>query len=135
MAGEFDAFYQWLGILPKEQPPNHYRLLGVALFEADSDVISNAVDQRMALLRTFQIGDHALDSQRLIHEVAVAMSVLLNHELKAHYDAQTLQRSSATGASGRQAIGHYPAPSHSVGAPCTAIRVCAGHQCVGGLCF
>ena len=30
----FDPYDQWLGIPAQEQPPNHYRLLGVSLFEA-----------------------------------------------------------------------------------------------------
>jgi hypothetical protein len=32
MAEAFDAYYQWLGISPKDQPPNHYRLLGIDVF-------------------------------------------------------------------------------------------------------
>ena len=31
----FDPYHDWLGIAPKDQPPNHYRLLGVDLFEAN----------------------------------------------------------------------------------------------------
>ena len=34
MSAPFDPYYRWLGIPPGEQPPNHYRLLGVQLFEA-----------------------------------------------------------------------------------------------------
>ena len=52
MAHSFDPYHQWLGISPKDQPPNHYRLLGVDLFESDLDVISNAADQRMAHVRS-----------------------------------------------------------------------------------
>ena len=29
MAANFDPYYKWLGIPPEEQPPNHYRLLGI----------------------------------------------------------------------------------------------------------
>ena len=29
----FDPYYRWLGIPPEEQPPDHYRLLGVKVFE------------------------------------------------------------------------------------------------------
>ena len=38
MVEQFDAYHKWLGIAPKDQPPNHYRLLGVDLFEADDDM-------------------------------------------------------------------------------------------------
>ena len=27
----FDPYRKWLGIPPQEQPPNHYRLLGIGL--------------------------------------------------------------------------------------------------------
>ena len=43
-AERFDPYHRWLAIPPKDQPPNHYRLLGVELFEADPDVIENAAD-------------------------------------------------------------------------------------------
>ena len=58
MPEHFDAYHKWLGIRPEEQPPNHYRLLGVAPFESDRDVLANAADQRMAHLRNFQSGPH-----------------------------------------------------------------------------
>ena len=38
MPESFDPYHRWLGIPPREQPPNHYRLLGIDLFEADADV-------------------------------------------------------------------------------------------------
>jgi len=83
----FDALHKWLGIPPAEQPPNHYRLLGIALFESDPDVIDNAADARMALLRSMATGQHAEESQRLLNEVAAAKLCLLKPERKAVYDA------------------------------------------------
>jgi hypothetical protein len=87
MPDAFDPYHQWLGIPPAEQPPNHYRLLGVPLFEADANVIAHAADQRMAHLRTFQAGPHGKVSQRLLNAVAAARVCLLNAEKKAAYDA------------------------------------------------
>ena len=37
MTPEFDPDHKWLGIPPKDQPPNHYRLLGLDLFESDQE--------------------------------------------------------------------------------------------------
>jgi hypothetical protein len=54
MEAGFDPYHQWLGISPKDQPANHYRLLGVELFEVDHEVIENAADRQMAYLRTFK---------------------------------------------------------------------------------
>ena len=40
MSDQFDPYHVWLGIPPEEQPPSHYRLLGLRPLEADGDVIS-----------------------------------------------------------------------------------------------
>lgn len=88
MPEAFDPYYRWLAIPPDEQPPNHYRLLGVPLFESNPDVIETAADGRMGLLRTFQTGRHAELSQKLLNEVAAARVCLLNPQKKAAYDAQ-----------------------------------------------
>jgi hypothetical protein len=84
----FDPYHKWLGIPPKDQPPHHYRLLGIEPWESDLDVIEHAADQRMAHLRMFQIGRNAEASQRILNEVAAAKTCLLNPRTKATYDAQ-----------------------------------------------
>jgi hypothetical protein len=84
---DFDPYYKWLAIPPNEQPPNHYRLLGVPLFTADADVIDNAADQRMTHLRSYQSGKHSAESQRLLNEVSQARACLLVPEKRAEYDA------------------------------------------------
>ena len=72
MPEQFDPYYKWLAIPPDDQPPNHYRLLGLSPFESDAELIGIAADQRMAHLRTFQIGKHSSLSQRLLNEVSAA---------------------------------------------------------------
>ena len=52
----FDPYHQWLGIPATEQPPNHYRLLSVPLWEPDLDVIEAAAERQTVFLRTFQLG-------------------------------------------------------------------------------
>jgi len=86
MPEEFDPYYTWLGIPPDEQPANHYRLLGVRLFEENPDVIENGADQRMTHLRTFQTGKRAKHSQDILNQVAAAKVCLLNPKRKAAYD-------------------------------------------------
>jgi hypothetical protein len=88
MSAKFDPYHRWLAIPPEEQPPNHYRLLGVKLFETDEDVISAAVDQRMMHLRSFQTGPHGSESQRLLNEVSQASRTLLDPDDRRRYDAQ-----------------------------------------------
>ncbi len=83
----FDPYYQWLGIPPEEQPPNHYRLLGIQLFEENREVIQNTADRQMVHLRSFQNGPRAAQSQKLLNEVAAAKLCLLLPDKKAAYDA------------------------------------------------
>lgn len=83
----FDPYYHWLGIPPEEQPPNHYRLLGIKLFEENRSVIQNAADRQMAHLRTFQAGPHGRTSQKVLNEVSAARICLLSPEKKTAYDS------------------------------------------------
>ncbi len=91
MSEKFDPYHEWLGIPAGEQPPHHYRLLGIPAFEESATVIENAANQRMAHLRTFRAGKHAAESQRLLNEVAAARVCLLKPEKKSDYD-QLLRR-------------------------------------------
>ena len=88
MAEAFDPYYTWLGIPPKDQPPSHYRLLGLELFESDVEVIRDAAEQRMAHVRTYQLAQHSELSQKILNELAAAKLCLLDPERKASYDAQ-----------------------------------------------
>jgi hypothetical protein len=92
MADSFDPYHKWLGISPKDQPANHYRLLGIELFETDADVIEGAADQRMSHVRTFQAGQNSALSQRLLNELSAAKLCLLTPQKKADYDRQLRER-------------------------------------------
>ena len=82
-ADGFDPYHKWLGIPPEEQPPSHYRLLGIVEFEADPDVIANTAARLAFHLRQQVDGPQAL-AQRLLNEVATAKRVLMNPEAKAY---------------------------------------------------
>lgn len=88
----FDPFHKWLGIPPNEQPPNHYRLLGLSLFESDPDVIDAATEQRVSFLSQCATGTHVEESQKLLNAVAAARLCLLNLHQKAAYDARLRAR-------------------------------------------
>lgn len=83
---DFDPYYKWLGIPPAEQPPNHYRLLGVVLYEPSAEVISNAADRQMAHIRTYQHGAQSAHSQKLLNQLSSAKLTLLNPKSRAQYD-------------------------------------------------
>lgn len=85
---EFDPYYKWLGIPPKDQPPNHYRLLGIELFESDPDVVDAAAEQRMSYVNQCAMGTHTQYSQQLLNELASARICLLNPARKSEYDTE-----------------------------------------------
>ena len=85
---QFDPYHKWLGIPRNEQPPNHYRLLGIALFEADPEVIESAADRQMKYVSQCATGDHQKASQRLLNELSAARVCLLVATKREAYDAQ-----------------------------------------------
>jgi len=83
---EFDPYLKWLGIRATTRPINHYRLLGLELFESDRDVISMAADRQMTHIRTYQNGPNGKASQKILNELARARRSLLVEEKKIAYD-------------------------------------------------
>ena len=77
---DFDPYLKWLGIRESSRPINHYRLLGLDLFEDDADVISMAADRQMSHIRTYQGGPNGDLSQQLLNELARARRCLLMPE-------------------------------------------------------
>ena len=96
MSESFNGYHVWLGIPPSEQPPNHYRLLGIAIFETDLDVIDHAADRQMAHVRTFQSGRNGGLSQQILNELASARVCLLHPQRKAEYDDALRAKLSST---------------------------------------
>jgi hypothetical protein len=88
----FDPYHKWLGIPSEEQPANHYRLLGVQVFESDLEVVASAADRQMSHVKTQAVGKYADHSQKLLNELAAARVCLLNPDRKAKYDAQLRNR-------------------------------------------
>lgn len=88
MSEPFDPYYRWLGIPPKEQPPNHYRLLGIELFESNRDVIDSVASRHMGYLQEITDGPHVREAQQLLNELATARRCLLDPKKKAAYDAE-----------------------------------------------
>jgi hypothetical protein len=86
MGEAFNPYHKWLGIPQSEQPANHYRLLGLAPFESDPDVIQSAAVRQTAHVRNFSRGEHSELSQRVLNELAAAQLCLLQQDRKAAYD-------------------------------------------------
>jgi hypothetical protein len=95
MSETFDPYYKWLGIPPKQQPPNHYRLLGLDLFESDADVIDAAAARQAAYLQGCATGPHLALSQRLLNEIAAARLCLLDPTRRKAYDDDLREQAAA----------------------------------------
>ncbi|MEK6236429.1 MAG: hypothetical protein N2C14_17110, partial [Planctomycetales bacterium] len=93
----FDPYEYWLGVPPTEQPANHYRLLGLKVFETDAVHIQRTADHWLAFFGSLLGGDYAAPAKQLRDEVSAASAVLLDVNQKQQYDAW-LQQSQATSA-------------------------------------
>ena len=101
-----DPYHRWLGIPADEQPVHRYRLLGLAPFESDPDVISSAADQRIAHLQGMVQGPEAEVARRIAGQLKLARGCLLEAHRKSEYDAQLR-------------AAHAPAPTGNTGAAAT----------------
>jgi len=88
----FDYYYKWLGITPKDQPPHHYRLLGIDPCEEDRDVIDGAANRVMLYLQELQTGQYEDEVQKLLNEISQVRQALLSPEVKSAYDAELRNR-------------------------------------------
>ena len=88
MSNAFDPYHRWLGIPPRDQPPHHYRLLGLESFEEDDEVIREAIERQIGHVRRAAIGEHADLAQRVLDELASASVILTDPGQKKAYDQQ-----------------------------------------------
>ena len=90
MPATSQAYHKWFQILPEEQPPNHYRLLRLDLFEASVEKIDEAVRNRADYLQAMSQGKYVREAQAILNEVAKARLCLTKPDRKQVYD-QALQ--------------------------------------------
>lgn len=95
-----DFLHKWLGIPPDEQPPNHYRLLGLCVFEDDADVIDAAADKHLAFLHNLANGEYGEAAEELSNKISAARVLLLNRARKAKYDSTLRDELAVSGIQG-----------------------------------
>jgi hypothetical protein len=110
MSEAFDPYWKWLGISPAEQPPNHYRLLGVGLFEDDPTVLDAAAARQAARLKEHLSGSDAAAAQRLLDELAAAKLCLRNPTQRAAYERDFRKQSSMRTSSAALPVPGTPLP-------------------------
>jgi hypothetical protein len=82
----FDPYEKWLGIPPEELPADHYRLLGLERFESDVAKITQAADQQMVHIRTFQTGPRGALTQKILNEISASRICLTEDDSRDEYD-------------------------------------------------
>ncbi len=110
-----DVYHELLGIPPHEQPPNHYRLLGVTLFEKDAAVIANAFRRQHGFVKR---AENHPESQKLLNELALAKLALLDEKRRKKYDEQLrkelAERARKAPSSDAIELNPHPAPASSL---------------------
>ena len=107
MQDRFDPYQQWLGISTADQPPDHYRLLGLPPFTDDREAISRAARARIGQVRLADAGRQPELAERLVAELSLARQTLLDPPKKLTYDAilRGVRVSTADGRPERPSIG------------------------------
>ena len=79
-------YQKWLDIPPQDQPPNHYRLLGLELFEGDRATVDAAAKSLMGFLQKQAAGPDHASVRKLLDEISDARRCLLLSDRKQVYD-------------------------------------------------
>ena len=104
MGESFDPYLKWLGIRTSGRRVNHYRLLGLDLYEADVDVIANAAGRQIGHVESFA-AEHPVEAKKVLGQLKAARDCLLSEELKKRYDKKLRNATPAKQPSPPQAAG------------------------------
>ena len=83
-----DPYQELLGIPPEEQPADAYRLLGLARYTKDDDMVRAAVAHRISGLKAEERPEFKEAAERLVHEVEAAGELLRDAAHREAYDAK-----------------------------------------------
>lgn len=84
------AYYEWLGIPAREDPPNYYEILGIPLFETNRNVISNGAQRHISFLDTMKASEYAELAQVIQKEVSQAKLCLMRDETRQKYQQELM---------------------------------------------
>ena len=98
------AYHEWLGIPLKNEPPNYYEILGIPLFETNTNVISNGAARRISFLQTMVAGEFAELAQEIQKEAAQAKLCLMRESSRTVYQHQLMQKISASSPANKKQV-------------------------------
>jgi type IV pilus assembly protein PilM len=126
----FNPYHKWLGIRDGQSPPNHYRLLGLELWESDEDVIRDAYSRQMNHVRHFSAGPQRDVCRRILDELLAARDTLLDSHLRNPYDRWlkvVLSQAGQEGAAGQ--LPRQPFAVHAAHRPSAMASTPAAVEC------
>lgn len=82
-----DPYREWLGISDERRPPTLYQLLGLPPGTSDPRLIEAAVARQLAKVQSHIAGSYSKDAWRIIDEITLAKTTLLDPAKRAGYDA------------------------------------------------
>ncbi|HZZ73489.1 MAG TPA: hypothetical protein VFE24_14640 [Pirellulales bacterium] len=116
----FDPYYQWLGIPPAEQPPHHYRLLSLSLFEPNPELIALSAERQRRFLEAQQTPENSLLVGQILSAIKQAETCLQNPAQKANYDRNLALHMAAASTPPPATTVHHANGTASLGAPAAA---------------
>ena len=87
-ASKFDPYFTWMRIPRREQPPNHYRLLGLPIFHTEASEIEAAAQRQAEHIRGCGKAKFSEIAEQLIAQIFAARDCLLEATAKAAYDEE-----------------------------------------------
>ncbi len=88
MSDSFDPYLKWLGIRRDKATVDHYRLLGLELFESDTDVIANAAERQIRHVEALAVNENESVGKQILIELRAARDCLLNPVNRAAYEKE-----------------------------------------------
>jgi len=83
---DFNPYSAWFDIPTNQQPPDHYRLLGVEMLEPDLKVLTRAARKRLAILKTHADGPESSFVRQMKREVEIVYACLIDVDSRMAYD-------------------------------------------------
>ena len=93
---DFDPYWQWLKIPPDRRPPSPHDLLGLPPGEADEANVRQAAAKRYKHVRSYVLGHHAADANRILNQLAQAVVALTGGQQRTVVEPPVQAASPAT---------------------------------------
>src|SRR5687768_7675812 len=96
MSDTLNPYADWLQVAGGNRAPNHYELLGLALFESDPEQIRSRYWDCYEKVRAYEVGNYTERAVALLEELSQAFQCLTDPDGKRQYDERLRQERALT---------------------------------------